>query len=113
MWVQIPLMASKYQGENMSENSFERVFGKTAQTTVLENLIQNRDSVTYISGIAEETGLSNSSVARVLQPLVKSGIVTEGQFGKMIKTYSINKESEAARLIFVFYNDLELIFHCE
>ncbi len=86
--------------------SFERVFGKTAQSTVLENLIQRRGVITYISRIAEETGLSNCSVVRVLQPLVQAGIVTEVPFGKLIKTYTLNLENETTGLIVEFYDKL-------
>jgi hypothetical protein len=37
--------------------------------TVLKNLIENKNEPTYISGIARETGLSNSIVSKVLIPL--------------------------------------------
>ena len=46
----------------------EKIFGKTAQMTVLENLIEHQNESTYLSGIAEETGLSHSSVSRVITP---------------------------------------------
>ena len=42
---------------------------------VLKNLIENQNEPTYLSGIAQETGLSHSSVSRVITPLVGSGIV--------------------------------------
>lgn len=44
----------------------EKIFGKTAQMTVLKNLIEHQNESTYLSGIAEETGLSHSSVSRVI-----------------------------------------------
>jgi hypothetical protein len=34
--------------------------------TVLKNLIENKNEPTYLSGIAKETGLSNSIVAKVI-----------------------------------------------
>ena len=55
----------------------EKIFGKTAQMTVLKNLIEKQNEPTYLSGIAEETGLSNSSVSRVVTPLIASGVVRE------------------------------------
>ena len=42
----------------------EKIFGKTAQLTVLEYLLHNKDNDTYLSGIATETGLSHSTVSR-------------------------------------------------
>ena len=46
-------------------DAIEKIFGKTAQMTVLKNLIENQNEPTYLSGIAEATGLSHSSVSRV------------------------------------------------
>jgi hypothetical protein len=38
----------------------EKIFGKTAQMTVLKNLIENQNEPTYLSGIANENGLSHA-----------------------------------------------------
>jgi DNA-binding IclR family transcriptional regulator len=84
----------------------EKIFGKTAQMTVLKNLIENKTEPTYLSGIAEATGLSHSSVSRVITPLVESGVVLEKPLGKQIRTFQLNTESEAANLIVVFYNKI-------
>ena len=83
----------------------ETIFGKTAQMTVLKNLIENQNEPTYISGIARETGLSNSIVSKVLIPLVMSGIVVEKPLGK-IRTFRMNPESKAANLIIDFTNKI-------
>jgi predicted transcriptional regulator len=84
----------------------EKIFGKTAQMTVLKNLIENQNESTYLSGIAQETGLSHSSVSRVITPLVGSGIVLEKPLGKQIRTFHLNMESEATKLIIDFYNKI-------
>jgi hypothetical protein len=55
----------------------EKLFGKTAQLTVLEYLIKKRREINYISGMAEGTGLYHSSVATVLEPLLDNNIVIE------------------------------------
>jgi len=57
-------------------------------------------------GIAEETGLSHSSVSRVITPLIGSGIVIEKPLGKQIRTFQLNMENEATRLIIDFYNKI-------
>jgi DNA-binding IclR family transcriptional regulator len=88
----------------MEMDTLERIFGKTAQMTVLKNLIAHRDESTYLSGIAEETGLSHSSVARVISPLVESGIVLEKPLGKQIRTFRLNRENELTVLILDFYD---------
>src|SRR5664280_1584043 len=40
-------------GENM--DSFEKIFGKTAQMTVLKNLIEHQNDLTYTSKIAKDS----------------------------------------------------------
>jgi hypothetical protein len=87
----------------------EKIFGKTAQMTVLKNLIENQNELTYLSGIAKETGLSNSIVAKVIIPLVMSEIVVEKPFGKYVRIFCVNPESEAANLIIDFYNKINQI----
>jgi DNA-binding IclR family transcriptional regulator len=90
----------------MSMDSMEKIFGKTAQMTVLKNLIENKNEPTYLSGIAEATGLSNSSVSRVITPLVESGVILEKPLGKQIRTFQLNMESEATNVIIDFYNKI-------
>jgi predicted transcriptional regulator len=87
-------------------DTLEKIFGKTAQMTVLKNLIERQNESTYLSGIAEETGLSHSSVSRVITPLIGSGIVTEKALGKQIRTFKINMENEATKVIVDFYNKI-------
>lgn len=87
-------------------DSMEKIFGKTAQMTVLKNLIENQNEPTYLSGIAEETGLSHSSVSRVITPLVLSGIVQEKPLGKQIRTFQLNMNNEATSVIIDFYSKI-------
>jgi len=84
----------------------EKIFGKTAQMTVLKNLIERQNEPTYLSGIAEETGLSHASVSRVITPLISSGIVLERPFGKQTRIFQANMESETTKLIIDFYNKI-------
>ncbi len=90
-------------------DALEKIFGKTAQMTVLKNLIENQNEPTYLSGIAEETGLSHSSVSRVITPLIDSGVVLEKLLGKQIRTFQLNRENEATNLIIDFYNKINQI----
>ena len=87
----------------------EKIFGKTAQMTVLKNLIERQNEPTYLSGIAEETGLSHSSVSRVITPLVLAGVVQEKTLGKTIRTFQLNMESDATSLIINFYSKINQI----
>jgi predicted transcriptional regulator len=84
----------------------EKIFGKNAQMTVLKSLIENQNEPTYLSGIAEKTGLSHSSVSRVITPLIESGVIREKILGKQLRTFQLNTENEAANLIVDFYNKI-------
>jgi predicted transcriptional regulator len=84
-------------------NALEKIFGRTAQMTVLQNLIKHQNESTYLSGIAEETGLSHSSVARVIEPLIKNDIVIEKRLGKQIRTFRLNMNNKTTNLILDFY----------
>ncbi len=86
-----------------------KIFGKTAQLTVLDYFMKNRGETTYLSGIAEATGLSHSSVARVIEPLLELGIVKEGKMGKQIRTFRLNEDNEITRLLIRFYKEAEEI----
>jgi predicted transcriptional regulator len=87
----------------------QNIFGKTAQMAVLRNLIENQNEPTYLSGIAQETGLSHSSVSRVITPLIGTGIVNEKPFGKQTRIFQLNMESEATKLILDFYNKINQV----
>ncbi len=87
-------------------SALEKAFGRTAQMIVLENLIKNRDTFTYLSGIAEETGLSHSSVSRVIEPLLAIEIITEKKVGKQIRTFTLDEENPVTQLLLKFHGDL-------
>jgi len=87
----------------------EKLFGRTAQLTVLEYLMKNKREINYLSGIALGTGLYHSSVARVLEPLLQDKIVIEKKIGKQIRSFYLNEEHEAAKLLIKFYDELRLV----
>ncbi len=67
---------------------------------------KNRGTFTYHSGIAEETGLSHSSVSRVIEPLLAIEIITEKKVGKQIRTFTLDEENPVTKLLLKFYGDL-------
>jgi len=78
--------------------------------TVLENLIEHQNESTYLSGIAEETGLSHSSVARVIDPLLAADIVIEKRLGKQIRTFRLNLDNKTTKLVLDFHTRLNKEF---
>jgi len=89
--------------------SFEKIFGKTAQLTVMENMLKNRGNTTFLFGIAEETGLSHSSVSRVMEPLLNLGIVNEKKVGKTFRTFTLDEENELTKKLLEFDGDVSKI----
>ena len=88
-------------------STFGTMFGQTAHIVVLQYLIRNRDQICYLSGIAEATGLSHSSVARVMEHLAQQNIVKENNIGKKMRTFTVNEGNEALKLLLQFYDDLD------
>ncbi len=104
--------AKKAERVCLQMNEFEgveKIFGRNAQLVVLGYLIRNRGTTTYLSGIAEETGLSHSSVARVIEPLLEMNIVKEGKVGKQIRTFTLNVDNEITKLLIQFYDELNKV----
>lgn len=90
-----------------TSGSLEKIFGKTAQLTVLEYLLNNKDNDTYLSGIAADTGLSHSTVSRVVEPLLAIDIIIETPLGKQIRVFRLNKENELTKYLLKFKDDLK------
>ena len=88
-------------------NFLEKIFGKTAQLVVLEYLLDNKDNDTYLSGIAAETGLSHSTVSRVIEPLLDIDIINEKPLGKQIRVFRLNKDNELTRDLLKINDDLK------
>ena len=69
-----------------------------------------RGTFTYLSGIAEETGLSHSSVSRVIEPLLAIEIITEKKVGKQIRTFTLNDANPLTGFLMNFYDELGTFF---
>jgi len=61
---------------------------------VLEYLLNNKDSDTYLSGIAAQTGLSHSTVSRVIEPLLEIKIINKPRLGNRSGFFGWNKDHE-------------------
>lgn len=91
----------------MPTPGFEKIFGNTAQLIVLEYLLNNKDTDTYLSGIAADTGLSHSTVSRVIEPLLDLNIIKETPLGKQIRVFRLNRESELTKYLLKINIDLK------
>jgi len=71
--------------------------------------MNNKGEINYLSGIAQATGLYHSSVARVIEPLLQNNIIIEKKIGKQIRSFYLNEEHEATKLLIKFYDELRLV----
>jgi len=97
-------LVKKHSPEKM--NRLEKIFGGNAQTIALEHLLENRGKITYLSGIAEGSGLSHSTVTRVIELLLEKGIVKEIDISKQTRTFTLNEDNRTTKLLIGFYEDL-------
>lgn len=91
----------------MPDSFLNKIFGNTAQLIVLEYLLNNKDNDTYLSGIAAETGLSHSTVSRVIEPLLDLKIITETPLGKQIRVFKLNNDNELTKYLLKINKDLK------
>jgi len=75
------------------------IFGDSAQVKVLDFLLHNLNDTMMISDVAKGSGVANSTTARVVEPLIQSGIVRETRIGKQIRIIRLNEEDEKAKLL--------------
>jgi hypothetical protein len=79
--------------------SLQEIFGDSAQVKVLEFLLQNTKDTMMISDVAKGAGIANSTTARVVEPLIQSGVARETRIGKQIRIIRLNEQDEKAKLL--------------
>lgn len=82
------------------------IFGGCAQLQVLTYMLNVKQD--YLSGIAVGTGLSHSSINRVITPMAQTGMFIETKIGKQIRMFTLNEESpiiQAVMQCFELIND--------
>lgn len=87
--------------------SLQEIFGDSARVKVLEFLLQNLRDTMMMSDVARGAGVSNSTTARVVEPLVHAGIVKETRIGKQIRIIRINDEDEKAKMLLRFVREIK------
>ncbi len=79
--------------------SLQEIFGDSAQVKVLEFLLLNLKDTMMISDVAKGARVANSTTARVVEPLIQSGVAREIRIGKQIRIIRLNEEDEKAKLL--------------
>lgn len=79
------------------------IFQSKAQVRLLEWMLDNRQKVFSQSSIARFLNMSPSTVARVIEPLVKHNILLYDRFDRGTKILALNEEGEKTKLVMDFY----------
>ena len=85
------------------------IFQSKAQVRLIEYLLENAGSqrVFNQAALANFLGLSPSTVARVVEPLVKERILLYDRFGEGMKIFTLNEADEKTRLLVDFYRKMK------
>lgn len=82
------------------------LFHSKAQVKLLDYLLENRSKVFNQSSLARFLDLSPSTVARIIDPLVKQKIVLFERYERGMKILALNEESERTKALLEFYEKL-------
>lgn len=85
------------------------VFQSKAQVKLLEYLLDNAGAqrVFNQATLANLLGLSPSTIARIVEPLIKEKIVLYERFDKGMKIFTLNEADEKTRALIEFYRKLK------
>jgi Fic family protein len=82
------------------------LFQSKAQVKLLEYMLENPQKVFNQSTLAQFLNCSPSTVARVIEPLVREKVVLFERFERGMKVLALNEESEKTRLLADFFQKL-------
>ncbi|WXG44660.1 MAG: MarR family transcriptional regulator [Promethearchaeati archaeon SRVP18_Atabeyarchaeia-1] len=85
------------------------IFGDSAQVKVLEFLLRNVGGTMMISDVAKGAGVANSTTARVVEPLINSGIAKETKIGKQIRIIKLDRNDEKSKLLLRLVEGLDAL----
>jgi DNA-binding Lrp family transcriptional regulator len=85
------------------------VFQSKAQVKLLEYLLENAGAqrVFNQATLANLLGLSPSTIARIVEPLIKEKIVLYERFDKGMKIFTLNEADEKTHALIEFYRKLK------
>lgn len=85
------------------------VFQSRAQVRLLEYLLESAGTqkVFNQATLATFLGLSPSTIARIVEPLIKEKILLYERFDRGMKIFSLNEAEEKTRALIEFYNKLK------
>jgi DNA-binding MarR family transcriptional regulator len=85
------------------------IFQSWATVKLIEYMLENRGKIFNQSLLANILGLSPSTVARVIEPLIKEQIVLSDRFDQGMKIISLNEISERTKVLIDFYAKIKAL----
>ena len=82
------------------------IFGSKEQTKLLEHFLENKGRVFNQASLARFLDASPSTIARVVQPLIRERIVLYERFQEGMKILCLNEEEEKTRVLLEFYEKI-------
>jgi len=83
------------------------IFRSKATVKLLEHMLENRGKIFNQSLLANILGLSPSTIARVIEPLIREQIVLFDRFDQGMKLISLNEMSERTKTLIEFYEKIK------
>jgi len=82
------------------------IFQSRAQVRLVQHLLENPGKVFNQSTLAGFLDVSPSTVARIIEPLVKHGIVLFDRYEGGMKILALNQDSQKTKVLLDFYERL-------
>jgi len=93
----------------MKLSKLSDVFQSKAQVKLLEYLLENAGAqrVFNQATLANMLGLSPSTIARIVEPLIDQKILLYERFDKGMKIFTLNEAEEKTRMLIEFHRKLK------
>ena len=85
------------------------IFQSRAQVKLIQHLLENPGKVFNQSTLAGFLQVSPSTVARIIEPLVKHGIVLFDRYEGGMKILALNQDNQKTSVLMDFYEKLKAL----
>lgn len=85
------------------------IFQSRAQVKLIQHLLENPAKVFNQSTLAGFLEVSPSTVARIIEPLVKHGLILFDRYEGGMKILALNQDSQKTKVLMDFYEKLKVV----
>lgn len=84
----------------------ETIFSSKAQARVIEFFLLNVGEILNLSSVARLTGMSTSTIHRVVSNLIELGILKEIRIGTQVRAFYLNSGNKIVKALREFYEKI-------